>query len=806
MTISIETIWHELSVHVERGIWRLRSLNPIDLMLGPVGMRIQWHEQGESRAWNGRFAGESVDVDKHTAGPLGTAKSAVLDAPTGSGALGIKIAFLLCEECPLFLWRAVLTNRSSEAIFLDRLTLFQTVESDPAAAKRREGSKPLEWSLRSYEELHAPEVEDPRWAFYSSGWQSWTFAGTLTPRQWMPRTHLGPLTKPVQIQHGTEIPRRKGFFGSDMFGVIGTRRGRRGLLAGFLSQQQGFGSLDVRFSRFGVAIRLWMAADGVRVDPGGAFVSDWSCLQFLDLDEPQPLGLYLDSVAMLHGKRRVTDTSAGWCSWYQHYQDVTEADVIRSLHWAQENIGAAPLDIIQIDDGYQAEIGDWLERDRTSFPQAMGQLSSEIEQAGFKSGIWLAPFLARPAAEILAEHSDWLLRTPSGRPAAAGFIWDAFPRALDVTHPGVREHLQRVIRTLVHDWGYRYLKLDFLYAGALPGARYDRTKTRAQALRSALELIREAAGERVTLAACGCPLGSAVGIVDSMRIGPDVATHWLPEYRRLGFMLKGEPGLPSLRNALRTSLARAHLHGRWWINDVDCMLLRDTDTSLTPSEVQTLATVVSLSGGTMMVSDDLERLSRERAAWLKRLLPVLPEAARVVDWFDSQPPSVLLLPLRGSIGAWWLVAVINWQDDEADLNVPLRRLGLDENTRYHGVDFWREAYIPSFQGFLNLKAVPPHGVRFMGIRKHQAGAQWVGDSLHTSQGLGIQTWKQSSQSLRTTVDYGRSLHGRAWLTLPSNPTQLRLGETSGSWDRVAEDLYAVDLDSPRGVDIVVRWE
>src|SRR6266508_3470016 len=47
-----------------------------------------------------------------------------------------------------------------------------------------------------------------------------------------------------------------------------------------------------------------------------------------------------------------------WCSWYQYFTGVTEADVI-------ENVEAIakldlPVDVVQIDDGWEAEIGDWL--------------------------------------------------------------------------------------------------------------------------------------------------------------------------------------------------------------------------------------------------------------------------------------------------------------------------------------------------------------------------------------------------------------------------------------------------------------
>ena len=75
-------------------------------------------------------------------------------------------------------------------------------------------------------------------------------------------------------------------------------------------------------------------------------------------------------------------------------------------------------------------------------------------------------------------------------------------------------------------FGYDYLKLDFLFAAAAEGTRHDPGLTRAQTLRRGLEAIRRGAGKKTFILGCGCPLGPAIGIVDGMRIGPDVAPHW----------------------------------------------------------------------------------------------------------------------------------------------------------------------------------------------------------------------------------------------------------------------------------------
>src|SRR6266550_1977358 len=167
--------------------------------------------------------------------------------------------------------------------------------------------------------------------------------------------------------------------------------------------------------------------------------------------------------------------------------------------------------------------------------------------------------------------------------------------ALDPSNPNFSEYLERLFRRLVHEFGYRYLKIDFLFAAAAEGYRYDSNLARAQTLRRSLEAIRRGAGNDAFILGCGCPLGPAVGIVDGMRIGPDVAPFW-------GSTATGTAD-PSTVYALDAIIARSFMHRRLWLNDPDCLMLRARETRLTADERAALAATIASSGGMLLISD-----------------------------------------------------------------------------------------------------------------------------------------------------------------------------------------------------------
>ena len=771
-------------------------------------MSVAWEVDGTRRRWDGDLNDASLTGSGVRDSIHGSMKWITVGQMLPSDQIHLSLQFSLGLETPLFLWRIQMQNKSKQPIFIDQAEMLCV--GSPHPHRRSQWAclnRPPSRSIRDSKAGTLRVQPTPNeLAFYSTGWQSWTFAGTLGRGDRFPRTRLGRIQNPLLVNRGTPVPHRRGSFASDMFGVIGDRRSRVGILGGFLSQREAFGGLETHLETFDPYLRLWANGDHIKLVPGETFTTDWACIQFVDLDAEVPFEAYLEAVASENNARRAKPTPIGWCTWYHFFQSVTQDDVLTNLQWAKQNRDVIPLEIIQIDDGFQDEVGDWYETNATSFTDGMNKLSAHIRDAGFQSGLWLAPFVAKPGARLLGEHPEWVLRDSSGRSVNPGFIFESFSRALDVTHPEYLAHLKDLITTVAHEWGYDYLKLDFLYAGALPGAHHDPTQTRAQAFYRVLKVIREAAGEDVTLLGCGCPLGSGVGIFDCMRIGPDVAPRWRPSYRGISFPFKNEPGMPATRSAIHSIITRGFLHRRWWINDPDCLLLRDENTHLTEAEVQSLATVISLSGGSLIVSDHMPALSKERVTWLARLLPPLPGTARIVDWFDATYPSRLVLPLVGEAGSWYLIALLNWSDLPADVDLDLEEMGVQFAGALHTVDFWRASYRRMEDSLLHLSEIPAHGIRLLAVRPVLEPPQWLGDTLHISQGLAVRSWNVVDKRLVAQLDLGRRAQGRVWLALPSAPEIAILDKRPISWQPAAKGVYTFDLALGGEARLEIIWE
>jgi alpha-galactosidase len=286
---------------------------------------------------------------------------------------------------------------------------------------------------------------------------------------------------------------------------------------------------------------------------------------------------------------------SGWSSWYRYYHEVDEGAVRSNLE-AYRSRGI-PLDIFQIDDGWQRSVGDWLEVDE-SFPSGMAALASEIRSAGYTPGLWIAPFVAEESSQLFREHPDWFIKDATGDPLVAGynpFHWTGRFYALDPLFPQVYEYLRRVFATVFEEWGFGFVKLDYLFAAAMLPRE---GKSRGRIMFEALRMLREFTGERMSLG-CGVPLGSAFGFLDYCRVGADTAPCW--EDGKL--VWAGYRERTSTRNALRSTIGRRQLSGRAFGNDPDVFILREHDQKMTVQQRRTLF-LVNLVYGRLHFSSD----------------------------------------------------------------------------------------------------------------------------------------------------------------------------------------------------------
>jgi alpha-galactosidase len=237
-----------------------------------------------------------------------------------------------------------------------------------------------------------------------------------------------------------------------------------------------------------------------------------------------------------------------WCSWYSLYTAIDESILYR----VAEELNDLPFDVMQVDDGWQVAIGDW--EPNVKFPTGMAALADRIRATGRTPGLWLAPLLAVPSSRLFQEHRNWLLRDPNGNLVSAGFLWGEPLYALDTSHQQVLDWLRNLMRK-VRTWGYDYAKLDFIYAGALPGVRHVEMP-RENAYRQGLRAMREGLGPDAYLLACGAPILPSLGLCDAMRIGPDVGGEW-ESYR--DSVLLQNPSTPGVKNAIRTTVNRLWL-------------------------------------------------------------------------------------------------------------------------------------------------------------------------------------------------------------------------------------------------------
>ncbi|MDR1351642.1 MAG: alpha-galactosidase, partial [Treponema sp.] len=326
--------------------------------------------------------------------------------------------------------------------------------------------------------------------------------------------------------------------------------------------------------------------------------------------------------------RDKTRLPGGYESWYNHYTDINESFILEDLEALEKGenlIKGLFLDrerpvVFQIDDGWDRAVGDW-EVHGERFPHGLVPVAEKIAEAGYIPGLWFAPFIVTKGARIFRERGEWLLRDREGKPVVAGFnhLWDKQYYCLDLSRRDVSAYLKGLMDRAIDEWGFRYLKLDFLYAGLFSGAfaeggspweHYERTCALLTAR------TENAAGLPVAYLGCGLPLGPSYRHFPLSRIGADTREAW--DWKLVKCL--GHVGRPGAYISLMDTIGRSFLDGTVYLNDPDVVFLRSKNCKLSENEKELIALVNFLLAGQIMFSDDPLGLGREDLDLTARIL------------------------------------------------------------------------------------------------------------------------------------------------------------------------------------------
>lgn len=464
-------------------------------------------------------------------------------------------------------------------------------------------SRPITLISASLEFWHEYEKNEK---FFVNGYQSWTTSGEMSAediyRGTTPLAGVTKYTKDMAITSGdyafTRYEPRPGFFHSFTYTYL--RRGGEFELFGSLSERNGY---TVFYSDMEKHIF------SVEKDVEGLTISEpyemFDIVRFVG-GYDEVFDKYFAAMG-LPAKKRI-DRLTGYTSWYNYFQKIDENIILRDLKGLSRV--RESVNIFQIDDGYEPFVGDWLDYNGKDFPNGMKTIADAVHREGYLAGIWLAPFnVQRGKSRILKEHPDWLIRNPDGKPQLGCVAWGG-AYTLDIYNSEVREHLKKVFDTVLNDWGYDMVKLDFLYSQC----RTPRdNKTRGTIMCEAMDFLRECVGDKLILG-CGVPLGPAFGVVDACRISCDVDLSYGGKFYN-SMSINNE--LPSAQNAINNSMFRRHLNGRAFLNDPDVFFLRDHNLTFTWEQKLLLAKINNLFGRVLFVSDDAGEYSEAELEVLK---------------------------------------------------------------------------------------------------------------------------------------------------------------------------------------------
>jgi hypothetical protein len=591
--------------------------------------------------------------------------------------------------------------------------------------------------------------------------------------------------------------------GSYLFLTCADPATRRGVVAGWLTQDRGSGVFfsDVKDSK--VNFRAQIDYGRLRIPAGKSAALETlaiGCFDDARLGEEQ----YADAIRRQY-HIQLRPPSAVYCSWYaeKHGMAGDEKSTVELAKFAAKELKPFGFGVVQIDDEWQD--GPKPNGPRRGFDRArpdgpyrngIAPVAAAVDQEGLTFGLWWLPFARNFQDPEYKDRQDWFVKRDNGKPYDTA--WGG--TCLDLTRPDVQAQLAHIAK-LYRSWGVKYYKMDGLWTGAACEQIYvndgykedhfgnnqpfhDPLISNIEAYRNGLKLLRKNAGDDVFFSGCCISQNmrelAAVGLVDSMRIGPD--------YNADG-------------NGMKTGPIRGSrlyfLNGRVWWNDPDPAKVRASGATSSADNAATGAVTlegarlgaswVAIAGQFFLISDWLPDLPSDRLDILKRTMLTHQAAARPVDYFDSSLPTTWLVTTTNGTVRRDVIGLFNQEATELKVQETCARLGLDPAQPYFAFDFWGNAPVPTFSGAFQT-TVPPRSCRVIAVRPASDHPVLVSTSRHVTQGIVDVSGEKWNRSRRTLSGISA--------VVGKDPYELRIAGLNGGgrkWKLAAATISPKDM-------------
>ncbi len=447
-------------------------------------------------------------------------------------------------------------------------------------------------------------------------------------------------------------------------------------------------------------------------------------------------------------RRPKADAITGWCSWEAYHSDVTQEDV-RSAAAALRPLKPYGLAYMQLDDGYQnpvvpcapgADVGEsWLTTNG-KFPGGHEAIVGAIRENGFTPGVWINATLTHREN---AESIGCCLKDERGELIKGDWI----QYIMDCTPETLERHVEACYRQL-REKGYTYFKSDsirhLIYDGLQEAVRRGLMDSDTARERHAayMRAARRGIGEDAYYLSCWGTLSSSIGVCDAMRVATDANPSWR------AFSMQ-------LRETARWFFAQRVL----FTVDPDHVCVRGK-----LPWVRMMLSMVSLTGGLMMISDPPETYDEARMALMRRTMPALAThtgevgpveyttpacAGGLKHWDDERTSFAIAHEQRGVVhpfaslwathmrrnGRAWCVVQRCAATPVPRTRVGLAAFSLDPAARYAAYDFWTGESCLVEAGELDLKALELGDTQVIALTDVTSGAPaLIGCDRHVSCG------------------------------------------------------------------------